>query len=312
MLGVFTGLTASIMTMVEENLTEWKKDTADHLIGGSDNNVGSAYAFFTCFSMALIAISSTATVYYGPGANGSGVAEIIGFMNGVNYPNIFTFETFMTKVFGVVFAVVGGLCVGKEGPLAHIGAIIGVSVLYFPVPGFEWFRNDVNKRELIAAGVSAGVSAAFGAPIGGTLFAYEVSKPNTFWRFSVIWKVFFSCALSVFSLAIFNSLRLGNGALDVNSAVLKFGDISVTSPTLEQLPSSFINGALCGLLGAAFVSVNTYINIARKSIITKQWARPLEAVFFSFLTTTAFFWAPYFFEQCKPSATVVTEPELLV
>lgn len=38
-------------------------------------------------------------------------------------------------------------------------------------------------REFLAAGISAGVSVAFGAPIGGALFAYEISGPATFWTF---------------------------------------------------------------------------------------------------------------------------------
>ena len=133
--------------------------------------------------MALAGLGSLMTVYYGPGANGSGVAEIIAVMNGINYPGVFSVPTFLTKVFGVVFAVVGSLCVGKEGPMAHIGANIGLFTIYLPFKDFDYLRNDVNKRTLIAAGTSAGVSAAFGAPIGGTLFAYEMSKPNTFWRF---------------------------------------------------------------------------------------------------------------------------------
>ena len=82
------------------------------------------------------------TVLWGPGAYGSGVAELIGYLNGINYPLTFSFETFVTKVFGVVFAVVGGLCVGKEGPLAHIGATCGIIVPYIPLPMFEHFRND--------------------------------------------------------------------------------------------------------------------------------------------------------------------------
>jgi len=58
----------------------------------------------------------------------------------------------------------------------------------------------------MAAGASAGVAAAFGSPIGGALFSYEISKPNTFWTFSMLWRVFFSCAISTFTLSIFSSL----------------------------------------------------------------------------------------------------------
>ena len=81
--------------------------------------------------------------------------------------------------------------------MAHIGANIGAAIAYLPLPKFYHLRNDWQKRELIAAGVSAGVSSAFGAPVGGALFAYEMSKPNTFWRFGVLWKAFFSCSIAV-------------------------------------------------------------------------------------------------------------------
>jgi len=203
LVGILTGFTASLMVLMEDNLTAFKKDTVDSIINNKTGDVWPAWAFFVSFSVALAIIASCMTVWWGPGANGSGVAELIAIMNGINYPGVFTFPTFVTKAVGVVFAVVGGLTVGKEGPLAHIGACVGIYVASFPIKHFDTLRNDVNKRTLIAAGTSAGVAAAFGAPIGGTLFSYEMSKPNTFWRFTTIWKVFFSCALAVFSLAMF-------------------------------------------------------------------------------------------------------------
>jgi H+/Cl- antiporter ClcA len=120
------------------------------------------------------------TNYYGPGANGSGVAELIGYVNGVNYPRFMEVSTLITKIIGVVLAVSARLCVGKEGPLAHIGSICGSAVAYLPGLNFEFLRNDAEKRMLITAGSSAGVAAAFGAPIGGSLFTYEMSKSSEF------------------------------------------------------------------------------------------------------------------------------------
>ena len=206
---MLTGFVAAIMSQLEEKITIFRRNTADDIIDGNPDNLAAGWTFFAGLSAGCVLIASIMTVYWGPGANGSGVAELIGYLNGINYPNVIGFETFVTKVLGVVLAVVGGLCVGKEGPLAHIGANIGAVVAYLPLPRFAWFQNDTYKRNFIAAGTSAGVSAAFGAPIGGTLFAFEISKPNTFWRFSVVWKVFLSCALSVFTLAIVSTAMKG-------------------------------------------------------------------------------------------------------
>jgi len=72
------------------------------------------------------------TVFVGPGATGSGIAELMGYFNGVNYPKLIEVPTLFVKIFGMIFAVAAGLCVGKEGPLAHIGAIVGHLVVYLP------------------------------------------------------------------------------------------------------------------------------------------------------------------------------------
>lgn len=67
---------------------------------------------------------------------GSGVAEVIGYVNGVNYPDCISINTLVTKIVGVVLAVAGGLAVGKEGPLAHIGANLGCAIVN--LPGFNF------------------------------------------------------------------------------------------------------------------------------------------------------------------------------
>lgn len=133
--------------------------------------------------------------------------ELIAYLNGVNYPGFIKVSTLITKIIGVAFAVSGRLSIGKEGPLCHIGAVWGAAILYM-VPGIDLrhLMNDETKRLFVAAGSSAGVSVAFGAPIGGALFCYELSKPNTFWQFRMIWKVFFSCSWAVFTMGILTGI----------------------------------------------------------------------------------------------------------
>eukprot|EP00351_Strombidinopsis_sp_SopsisLIS2011_P005530 CAMPEP_0116887726 /NCGR_PEP_ID=MMETSP0463-20121206/22357_1 /TAXON_ID=181622 /ORGANISM="Strombidinopsis sp, Strain SopsisLIS2011" /LENGTH=165 /DNA_ID=CAMNT_0004550997 /DNA_START=134 /DNA_END=631 /DNA_ORIENTATION=+ len=145
-LAILVAFVASLMVELEETLTDVKKTTTNNIIDHNSSNLAKAWSFFTFFSVALALIAALMTVYIGPGAYGSGVAELIGYLNGVNYPNVFGGRTTAVKSLGVVLAVVAGLCIGKEGPLAHIGANLALMTLYLPIPGFDIFRNDVSKR----------------------------------------------------------------------------------------------------------------------------------------------------------------------
>ena len=200
--GMFIGLTAACMTNVEHRVMNFRRDFTDKLIGGEEGTIRNGWFLFSGFSLLCVILASCMTIFYGPGAYGSGISDIVAYLNGVNVPRVFSFETMFTKITAIILAVAGGLCVGKEGPLAHIGANIGVVTAYLPLPHYVHLRNDKSKRHLIAAGTSAGIAAAFGAPVGGALFTYELSKPTTFWTFTVTWKVFMACATSVFTLAI--------------------------------------------------------------------------------------------------------------
>ena len=288
-IGVLVGLTAAVMSNIEEHITALRRNTTDDIINNEERNLIPGWLFFSGISCVMVLCASSLTIFYGPGANGSGVAEIMGMLNGVNYPNAIGVKTLFTKIVGTVFAVSGGLTIGKEGPLAHIGANVGALVCHLPIKGFYTLRNDVIKRQMIAAGASAGVSTAFGAPIGGALFTYEISKPNTFWTFSMLWRVFASCSIATFLLGIFFSLWNGSTfSLDDTSA-LKFGSLSDKESSLLDLPAAVIIGIVCGLLGSFFIYINISLGILRKKYITKNWMKIAEAMLFASISSTIFF-----------------------
>ena len=151
------------------------------------------------------------------------------------------------------------------------------------------------------------MSAAFGAPIGGALFAYEISKPNTFWKFSVVWKVFFTCAIAVFTLAIFGDLMNGTTILTVSASTLKFGTEDIAPPTIETLPGCVIVGCLTGVLGGGFVACNSNLHWYRKKYITQNWMKLCEAILFSMMSTSLFYFLPTIFNdpsQCHAVANL--------
>lgn len=164
---------------------------------------------FLTLSVLFGGVAATMTVYVGPGATGSGIAELMGFFNGIHVPQLIGIRTLIVKILGTSLGVAASLAIGKEGPLAHIGACVGIIVAYLPFEFTKYFQNDHCKRELAAAGAAAGVSAAFGSPIGGSLFVYEISRPSTYWSFGLTWKIFFCSSISTFTLNILSCLDKG-------------------------------------------------------------------------------------------------------
>ena len=89
------------------------------------------------------------------------------------YIMFFIPQTLFCKVVGVIFSVVGGLACGKEGPMIHAGAVVAAGVSQGRSTTFnkdfhlfQYFREDHEKRDFVSGGAAAGVSAAFGAPVG--------------------------------------------------------------------------------------------------------------------------------------------------
>jgi len=104
------------------------------------------------------------------------------------------------------------------------------------------------------------VSVAFGAPIGGALFMYELSRENPAWDFRLLWKTFVTCVTAVFALGLFDN-ALHSKAIDWSESSLKFAasQPDVTTPT-SVVAGAVVIGLASGLLGAFFINVNFRIN----------------------------------------------------
>ena len=135
--GIFVGTITFLLTLCEDKSVNFRKNTMQSQLEAHNDNATTSYFFYMSFGVLCVVLACALTIYIGPGANGSGTAEVMGVLNGINYPKVIGFRTLIVKCFGTLLAVVGGLCIGKEGPLAHIGAIVGVMVTYIP---FKQFR----------------------------------------------------------------------------------------------------------------------------------------------------------------------------
>ncbi len=112
------------------------------------------------------ALSGLIVQYFAPDAAGPGTgAAITAFHHQRGYirSNIIWVKTVATAI-----TLGTGGSAGREGPIAQIGAAIGVWL------GQRLHLTKRDRRILLAAGMGAGVGAIFRAPLAGALFAAEI------------------------------------------------------------------------------------------------------------------------------------------
>lgn len=264
-----------------------------------DGSLMGAYIIDVFFCMMFVGFAAILVVCVEPAAAGSGIPEAKAYLNGSNVRRYLSPAALMCKATGVSFAVSGGLCVGKEGPLVHVGSAFAAILSHGwdkASKHFIKFRNDVDKRDFISAGCAAGVAAAFGAPIGGVLFSLE--EASSFWTVPLLWKVFFSAMCSTFTLNILLSWHRCeesecSGISD--PGLITFGSFGANSSyKVWELPMFVIIAVIGGLLGALFNELNIRLTAWRRDNVAGNTAKLLaEAVFVGWLSATCFFWLPY-------------------
>ena len=112
---------------------------------------------------------------FAPYARHSGIPEIKVILGGFVIRRFMGAWTLLVKSLGLCLAVASGLWLGKEGPLVHV-ACCCANLLMKPFPSLS--QNEARKREVLSAAAAAGISVAFGSPIGGVLFSLEVSRTH--------------------------------------------------------------------------------------------------------------------------------------
>ncbi|MCJ1478641.1 hypothetical protein MMC13_007322 [Lambiella insularis] len=204
-------------------------------------------------------------------AAGSGIPEIKTILSGFVIPNFLDFKVLAVKAFGAVFAVATGMCLGKEGPFVHISTCVAYLVgMRFP----KYRENGRKMRELLSAGCSAGLSVAFGAPIGGVLFSYE--EISTYFPRKVLWRAFLCSLTAAMVLRALNPT--GTGKLVLFET--KYG----TSYQPIHYLIFVVLGIAGGLFGGVFCKANfLWSKSFRQISVIKQY--PVFEVFLVVLAT---------------------------
>jgi H+/Cl- antiporter ClcA len=99
--------------------------------------------------------------------SGSGIPQIEGIMKGHFRHRKPWYSTLIRKFLGGALAIFGGLSLGREGPSIQLGANVAEGI------GNKLAASEQEKKVLMASGASAGLAAAFNAPMAGVVFALE-------------------------------------------------------------------------------------------------------------------------------------------
>lgn len=301
--GVCTALIAFVLSIFVEKLAE-SKFAATELLIGNETGYGGGYAAFVGFDILFVGIAAFLVCFIEPAAGGSGIPDMKGYLNGSNMPNLLNFKTLVVKVVGVAFAVAGGLTIGKEGPMVHTGGGLGANLSHLPkLPNFfgskklKRWRGDFFKRDFVSGGTAAGVAAAFGAPVGGVLFALE--EASSFWSLPLTWRVFFCAIMSTFTLNICQASYNGT-PWDVNSpGLITFGHFPSVPYRLWEIPIFLCLAVVGGLWGGLFCKLNNALcHWRRDRLAHRPMLRFLEAVLVAALSGTAFYVVPMLVSGC--------------
>lgn len=229
--------------------TPWRK--ALHI-----DNLGGAYVmeylFYTTYAVLFAVAAAMLTRHYSIYARQSGIPEIKTMLGGFVIDHFLDPWTLVSKSFGLCLAVASGLWLGKEGPLVHLACCCAQLTMGF----FDDVnRNEARKREVLSAAAAAGISVAFGAPIGGVLFSLE--QLSYYFPDRTMWRSFVCAMVAAVTLQALDPLHTGKIVLY---------QITYTSDkwhAFELVPFVLL-GLAGGLFGGLFIKLNLMISKARR------------------------------------------------
>ncbi|XP_042861796.1 H(+)/Cl(-) exchange transporter 7-like isoform X2 [Penaeus japonicus] len=312
--GVLTALVACAIDITIEFLSKfkysWLKQYTDE--GVENDTLAIPFFLWGALNVGPVLIAAFLGSYIEPVAAGSGIPQVKCYLNGVKVPRVVRIKTLASKAFGVTMSVLGGLAVGKEGPMIHSGAVIAAGVSQGKTTSFqrdfgffEYFREDHEKRDFVSAGAAAGVAAAFGAPVGGVLFSLE--EGASFWNQSLTWRVFFGAMMSVFTLNLVLSAYNGVPGKLAYNGLLNFGKFDDLTYEIWEFIPFLLMGIMGGLLGALYNHINYKLTAFRMKYINRPWRKIAEAVFVAFMTAVVAFLMIYLLHDCRVVDTKSSE-----
>lgn len=161
--GIAVGIAAGVVTALFRLLLE-RGDAFRQAVGAF--LVGNLW-FLPLWLLILVAVAGVVTLLlrWEPYIGGSGIPQVEGELQGALSQT--WWRVLLAKFVGGLLTITSGLSLGREGPSIQLGAMAGKGVSRL------CRREGTEEKMLLTCGASAGLSAAFNAPLAGVLFSLE-------------------------------------------------------------------------------------------------------------------------------------------
>ncbi|KAH9832582.1 Cl-channel protein [Rhodofomes roseus] len=226
--------------------------------------------------LAVVFAGSAAALvkFYAPYAFHTGIPEIKAILSGYVLDSFLSPWTLLIKALGLALAVASGLSLGKEGPLVHVSCCLALllSKMFKQI-----HRNEARKRKMLGAAAVAGVSVAFGSPLGGVLFGLE--ELDTFTGGTdVMWRGFVTSVIAAMALQYIDPF----GTSKLVLFQVQITDETTVWRAFELIPWLFLS-VLGGFLGSLLIKLNARIAVYRRNSMLNDWPT-IEVVSVSAIT----------------------------
>lgn len=161
--GLLVGIIGGLVVLVYRIALSYAGDWLNQILSYIKGKPLAILGWFAV--LALFAVIVGKLVKMEPMISGSGIPQVEGEVTGKLTQN--WKRVLPAKFFGGFLCLLGGLSLGREGPSIQLGAMAGKGVSQI------LDRGKTEERYLMTCGASAGLAAAFHAPLAGVIFAVE-------------------------------------------------------------------------------------------------------------------------------------------
>ena len=226
--GVLVGIVAGLVVLLYRVALEY----AGHWLTEVLEFAGQSLAYMAGWFAVLMIMAWIVSrlLKFEPMISGSGIPQLKGEMMG-KFDQCW-WKVLIAKFVGGFLCLFGGLALGREGPSIQIGAMAGKGVSKI------LDRGKTEERFLLTCGASAGLAAAFHAPLAGVMFSLEEIHKN-------------------FSVSVLLSVMTASITADFLCSVILGVDSVFRFEIIESLPPSYywmilVLGVILGLMGAFY------------------------------------------------------------